>query len=186
MQLTDLIRSYPGALPAGRCQELIDGFEDRVSDHIINTGSALSFAELNITQHWQEAHELAFAAVLPWFEQYSRDLGITGLQWPAELAFEELRIKRYRPGGQDQFAPHVDVGDHASARRFLAALLYLNDVEEGGETEFLPWGDDHVRRSWFPRAGTLLVFPPLWPWLHAGRPPISGPKHILSTYLHYV
>ena len=181
MQLSDLIRIYPGVLPAGRCQELIDGFEDRVSDHLVNTGPALSFAELNITQHWQDAHEMAFAAVLPWFEQYSRDLGITGMQWPAELAFEELRIKRYRAGGEDQFAPHVDVGDHASARRFLAALLYLNDVEEGGETEFLQWGQT-IR----PRAGTLLLFPPLWPWLHAGRPPISGPKHILSTYLHYV
>jgi hypothetical protein len=180
MQLSDLIRIYPGVLPAGRCQELIDGFEDRVSDHLVNTGPALSFAELNITQHWQDAHEMAFAAVLPWFEQYSRDLGITGLQWPAELAFEELRIKRYRAGGEDQFAPHVDVGDHASARRFLAALLYLNDVEEGGETEFMQWGQA-IR----PRAGTLLLFPPLWPWLHAGRPPISGPKHILSTYLHY-
>lgn len=181
MQLADLIRIYPGVLPAGRCQELIDGFEERVSHHVINTGPALSFAELNITQSWEEAHDLAFQAVLPWFEQYSRDLGIGGLQWPAELAFEELRIKRYRPGGEDQFAPHVDVGDHATARRFLAALLYLNDVEEGGETEFMQWGQT-IR----PRAGTLLLFPPLWPWPHAGRPPLSGPKHILSTYLHYV
>ena len=181
MQLTDLIRVYPGVLPAGRCQELIDGFEDRASEHLINTGPVLSFAELNVTQAWPDAHDLAFQAILPWFEQYSRDLGIGGLQWPAELAFEELRIKRYRPGGEDQFAPHVDVGDHASARRFLAALLYLNDVEEGGETDFPLWGQQVQ-----PAAGSLLLFPPLWPWLHAGRPPISGPKYILSTYLHYV
>lgn len=181
MELSNLIRTYPGVLPAGRCQELIDGFEDRVSQHVINTGPVLSFAELNVTQAWQEAHEMAFAAVLPWFEQYTRDLNISGLQWPAELAFEELRIKRYRPGGEDQFAPHVDVQDHASARRFLAALLYLNDVKAGGVTEFLPCGL-HIR----PTAGTLVLFPPLWPWLHAGRPPISGPKYILSTYLHYL
>lgn len=186
MKLADLIRAYPGVLPAGRCQELVDGFEDRASQHLIHTGEEMRFAELNLTQHWEDAHDLAFTAVLPWFEQYSRDLAIGPTQWPEELAFEELRIKRYRPGGQDQFAPHVDVGSHASARRFLAALLYLNDVEEGGETEFLAWGDDHVQRSWFPRAGTLLLFPPLWPWLHAGRPPLSGPKYILTTYLHYL
>lgn len=178
--LADLVRVYPGVLAADACAELIDGFEDRVGQQLIHTNDGFRFAELNITQHWHEAHELAFAALLPWFEQYTRDLGIDSRQWPAELAFEELRIKRYRPGG-DEFTDHVDVMDHSSARRFVAALLYLNDVDEGGETEFPLWG-----QSIIPRAGSLLLFPPLWPWLHAGRPPVSKPKHILSTYLHYV
>lgn len=187
MQLADLVRIYPGRLSVEDCQQLIEGFEDRAADHVIHQGegSAPRFAELNLTQCWEKGHELAFGAILPAFESYSRDLKITAQQWPEDLAFEELRMKRYRAGTDDCFPEHVDVGDHASARRFLSALLYLNDVEEGGETEFLPWGDDHVSRSWFPRAGSVLVFPPLWPWLHAGRPPLSGPKYILSTYLHY-
>lgn len=185
MRLSDLIRSYPGVLSPAQCQQLVDGFE-AADGHIIQSGEGLSFTELNLTQHWQAGHDLAFQALLPMFEAYSRDLGIGATQWPEELAFEELRIKAYQPGGRDRFDPHVDVGDHASSRRFLAALLYLNDVEEGGETEFLPWGGDHTRRAWFPHAGTLLLFPPLWPWLHAGRPPISGPKWILTTYLHYL
>ena len=65
-------------------------------------------------------------------------------------------------------------------RSFLAALVYLNDVDQGGATEFPGWG-----QSIQPEAGTVVLFPPLWPWLHAGRPPLSGPKYILSTYLHY-
>lgn len=181
MKLSDLIRVYPSVLSPEQCQQLVDGFADRADQHLVHTGEGMRFAELNLTQHWAEGHDLAFLAILPMFEAYSRDLGIGATQWPAELAFEQLRIKAYRPGGEDRFDPHVDVQDHPSARRFLAALLYLNDVEEGGETEFLPWGQTIP-----PRAGTLLLFPPLWPWLHAGRPPISGPKWILSTYLHYV
>lgn len=180
MRLADLVRCYPGILPASRCQDLCDGFEQRASEHICHDNDGMRLAELNITQAWQEAHDLAFTAILPWFEQYSRDLHIGPSQWPEELAFEELRIKRYRTGTADEFAPHVDVQDHASARRFLAALLYLNDVQTGGETEFTLWG-----QAFRPQAGTLLLFPPLWPWLHAGRPPQSGPKLILSTYLHY-
>ena len=31
----------------------------------------------------------------------------------------------------------------------------------------------------------LLMFPPLWPWLHAGNKPIDKPKYILGSYLHY-
>lgn len=181
MRLADLVMLYPDRLPPAQCQELIAGFEARTADQVIRQGegAAPRFTELNLTQCWPEGHELAFGAILPVFEAYSRDLQI-GLQWPEEIAFEELRLKRYWPGGDDEFPDHVDVGDHASARRFVAALLYLNDVEEGGETDFPLWGQQIQ-----PRAGSVMVFPPLWPWLHAGRPPISGPKYILSTYLHY-
>jgi len=26
----------------------------------------------------------------------------------------------------------------------------------------------------------------MWPWLHAGEPPIDKPKYIIGSYLHYV
>jgi len=182
MRLADLVMVYPDRLPPVQCQELIAGFEARAADHLIHQGegNAPRFTELNLTQCWPEGHELAFGAILPVFEQYSRDLDINATQWPEELAFEELRMKRYRPSSGDEFPNHVDVGDHASARRFLAALLYLNDVDETGETEFPLW-DQQIQ----PRAGSVLVFPPLWPWLHRGRCTITQPKYILSTYLHY-
>jgi hypothetical protein len=182
MRLADLVTLYPDRLPPATCQELIKGFEARTAHQVIRQGegSAPRFTEINLTQCWPEGHELAFAAILPALEAYSRDMQITPAQWPEDLAFEELRMKRYWPDGGDEFPDHVDVGDHASARRFLAALLYLNDVEDGGATEFPLW-EQQIQ----PRAGSVLVFPPLWPWLHAGRPPISGPKYILSTYLHY-
>lgn len=182
MQLADLVRVYPDRLPLQQCEKLIDGFEAHAADQVIRQGdgNAPWFTELNLTQCWPEGHELAFGAILPVFEAYSRDIQINTVQWPAELAFEELRMKRYWSDGHDEFPEHVDVGDHASARRFVAAMLYLNDVEEGGATEFPIWGQQIQ-----PRAGTVLVFPPLWPWLHAGRPPASSVKYILSTYLHY-
>ncbi len=179
--MTDLIRVYHDALPRDLCRSLITGFEALEAEHISRSGDVgPRFTELNITRAWQHGHEQAFEAILPLFERYSRDLQIRPGQWPEELAFEELRIKRYHPGCGDEFPEHVDVGDHASARRFVAALVYLNDVEKGGETVFPGWGQDIQ-----PCAGTAVLFPPLWPWPHAGRPPISGPKWILTTYLHY-
>ena len=54
----------------------------------------------------------------------------------------------------------------------------LNDVETGGNTVF----KDFMIQ---PKKGSLLVFPPLWMFPHKGEPPISGPKYIMSTYLHY-
>jgi len=87
-------------------------------------------------------------------------------------------MKRYVPGGEEMFDTHVDVMDYPSARRFLSFMWYLNDVDNGGKTVFT---DIEI----VPRKGQLVVFPPLWMYPHRGEPPISCPKYILSTYLHY-
>ena len=81
----------------------------------------------------------------------------------------------------DEFADHVDVGDHNSARRFLVCFLYLNDVEVGGTTEF-----PKLSHTITPKRARILVFPPTWMYRHAGRPVVKGKKYILGTYLHYL
>ena len=62
----------------------------------------------------------------------------------------------------------------------MVFLWYLNDVTEGGETEFCDLG---IKVA--PRTGRLLMFPPYWMFQHAGRPPVSNDKYILSTYLMF-
>ena len=91
-------------------------------------------------------------------------------------------MNRYLPNGVDEFGDHVDVGNHANARRFLAFFLYLdNNVD--GQTLFrikgYHWSSPCIQ-------GNLLIFPPLWPWVHAGRKPTKDPKYIVGSYLHYV
>ena len=102
--------------------------------------------------------------------------------FPKEIGFEQVRMKKYDVGN-DEFREHVDVGDYASARRFLVMFFYLNDVDEGGETAFI--GIDHDIRV-KPKAGSMLMFPPMWTHPHAGLPPISNPKYICGSYLHYI
>ena len=58
-----------------------------------------------------------------------------GRFFPSRYGMEEFRIKCYNDEA-DCFSPHVDVGDAASSRRFLAFLFYLNDNFDGGNTEF--------------------------------------------------
>jgi hypothetical protein len=36
------------------------------------------------------------------------------------------------------------------------------------------------------KKGSLLMFPPMWPWLHAGQKPVRKNKYIIQSYLHYV
>lgn len=180
MLMSHFVRTYPEVLDRDACASIIETFEAAPEDHLVHQTDHYRFAEVNVSKAWPDVHRKAFDAIFPNFSRYANDCGIHA-EWPSNMAFEELRMKRYLPNGSDEFPDHVDVHDHASARRFLVAFLYLNDVEEGGETEFPAWGQK-VR----PAAGTLMMFPPLWPWLHAGRPPVSGPKYIIGTYLHYI
>jgi Rps23 Pro-64 3,4-dihydroxylase Tpa1-like proline 4-hydroxylase len=65
--------------------------------------------------------------------------------------------------------------------RKLTFLWYLNDVEEGGETEF--WSKYSIK----PEAGKLVLFPACWTFPHTGKVPISNDKYIITGWLwqHY-
>ena len=65
-------------------------------------------------------------------------------------------------------------------RRLLTFILYLNDVEEGGETEFL-----YYPKRVKPKAGRLLLWPAGFTHTHRGNPPISNTKYILTGWVEY-
>ena len=62
-------------------------------------------------------------------------------------------------------------------RRQLAYALFLNDVDEGGELEFL-----HQSIRIKPRKGDMVVWPAFWSHLHRGNPPLSGEKWIVTGW----
>lgn len=177
------IRSYDGDLDVTTCQSLINRFEAACEFHVSNGRNAKaalahsSWTELSLQRLGDPAlinmlrRKMTFA-----LGRYNRDVQLS-MPVPNSPQIAELILKRYRPGGDDRFQLHFD-SVHEVASRYLVFLWYLNDVDEGGATEFPDLGIS-VR----PSAGRLLVFPPYWMFQHVGQPPISGDKYILSTYL---
>jgi len=64
-----------------------------------------------------------------------------------------------------------------SNNRTLAWMIYLNDVEEGGETEFL-----YQQLKIKPKRNTFVIWSGSFTHLHRGNPPISGTKYILTGW----
>ena len=62
--------------------------------------------------------------------------------------------------------------------RIITFLWYLNDVSEGGETEF--WGNYKIK----PEAGKLILFPATWTFPHTGKMPLSNDKYIITGWLY--
>jgi hypothetical protein len=74
---------------------------------------------------------------------------------------------------------HIEHGKgHSYSNRAFVFSVYLNDVEEGGETEFL-----HFSKRIKPKTGRIVIWPAAFPYVHRGNPPLSGKKYILTSWM---
>ena len=181
--MEDYIRVYENVISPDFARQLIAMFEENPEQHEnITLGEHRSFQQVTLQQHkdWEPFVAPLQNVFYEYIENYMSDCNITPKMFPQQFAFEQFRLKRYRPNDEDHFDDHVDVGDMNSARRFLVFFLYLDD-NKGGHTEF-PQSNVSVQ----PQTGRMLMFPPMWTHLHAGRKPIDKPKYIIGSYLHYV
>jgi hypothetical protein len=177
------VQTFEGALPAAFCEQLIASFQQTVDRHVVRRPGwragldASSWTELDVSALADEAFMGYFYKQIDdHLAAYNQRLGLT-IPVPPSPLISQMRIKRYVAGSGEGFQPHFDA-IYEVANRYLVFLWYLNDVAEGGETEFCDLGISIPART-----GKLLMFPPYWMYQHTGRPPLSGDKYILSMYL---
>jgi hypothetical protein len=182
-ELQDFIHIYENSLEPDICNFLISLFDQIPDKHERHDNNGKpNFTQFNLTENREltpevnQVHNRIIRKIFEYRDKYYEF--VDKRVFPEEHALEQFRIKKYEPNGVDQFDTHVDVVDYGSSRRFLSFMWYLNDVESGGQTIFK---DVQIQ----PKQGTLIMFPPLWMFPHKGEPPISGPKYIMSAYLHY-
>jgi hypothetical protein len=107
--------------------------------------------------------------------------------------FEVTKLLRYEPG--QQFSLHADFQEPETpalarelalrGQRVMTFLVYLNDDYQGGETEFPRVGLRYRGRQgdalWFVNADAAGA--PDHRTIHAGLPPVSGTKWLLSQWV---
>ena len=59
-------------------------------------------------------------------------------------------------------------------------MTYLNDVQDGGETEFPMFG---LKVN--PEKGKTLIWPAEWTHAHLGAVVKKGNKYIITGWMHY-
>tara|TARA_R100001443_G_C3315035_1_gene168684 strand:+ start:350 stop:862 length:513 start_codon:yes stop_codon:yes gene_type:complete len=167
-----MVRTYDNVLPNKLCENLIKLFDSSKHREYVNNNHKPCFTQLNLNQYHGDFLSLLIPYVAKIYNQYKTKF------LPKLSSLEEFRIKKYMTTGDERFDEHVDVVNHATAKRAVAFLFYLND--NNGYTTF----NNHDLNI-EPKRGKVLVFPPTWEYPHSGLPPSDYPKYILSTYIHY-
>ena len=185
--MENYIRVYDDVISHVYCDGLIEKFEENKHLHYVqDTDLGKSLTHINLTGSLDETN--------PFFEdlnpianilmegvtRYKDDLKINDKHWPAKFGIESIKIKRYMPNSNEEFPPHIDNVKKESCHRFLVMFVYLADNEHG-QTLF------HNQNISIPcKKGSMLLFPPYFPWVHSGRPAIKIPKYIVGSYIHVV
>ena len=106
-------------------------------------------------------------------DDYLKKFSVLGQE---KLLIYDTKAKKIPIGGGFHSWHYENTGLQVSARK-LVIQLYLNTIEEGGETEFL-----YINKRIKAEQGRLIIFPAAFTHPHRGNPPIGQDKYIVSTW----
>ncbi len=108
---------------------------------------------------------------------YIKEYGLNTML-DGEVFYDIVKIQKTLPG-EGYHLWHFEKGSTiGTANRFLAWTLYLNDIEEGGETEFL-----YQKLRVKPKKGRFAIWPAGFPYVHRGNPPLKDVKYIATSWI---
>ena len=95
-------------------------------------------------------------------------------------AIRLLKIQKTEVGG-GYHTWHTENTSLELSGRLLAFTLYLNDIDDGGETEFL-----YYPKRVTPKTGKLVMWPAGFTHTHRGNPPLKDTKYILTGWIEFI
>ena len=189
VSIDNFIGVYDNYITEEECDKAIELFEDQ--DNFNNTMNRIS-GEHSSTLHKQDQQFFANETnINVWWEKlkimmvnfdiaFKHYAETTGANDAYKVPFHFTTLKIQKTLLTEGY--HVWHIEHGKGRdnepRAFVFSIYLNDVEEGGETEFL-----HFSRRVKPKKGRIVIWPAAFPYVHRGNPPLSGKKYILTSWI---
>jgi len=188
----ELVKTYRDSLGKSMCEKIISIFENSDEKRIGIT----SMGERRDAKRTMDIHSNQLQNIPEWItiekilhkelnnklEQYFYEINKGDDTQPLFLPYPQtvdsgFNIQKYDKGDGFYKFHHDSSVEVDGSYRTLTYLWYLNDVSEGGETEFK---DSKIR----PEQGKLLIFPALWTYPHRGNMPLSSDKYIMTGWIY--
>jgi hypothetical protein len=191
VNINNFIGVYDNYITKEECNKAIKLYEEQ--NKFNNTLNRISFEKSSILQKQDQQYFAGSNNIDVWWETLKSMMLNFDLAWNhycqntgARAAYSQdqkffytcLKIQKTLPT-EGYHVWHVEHGKgfEIEPRAFVFSI-YLNDVEEGGETEFL-----HFSKRVKPKTGRIVIWPAGFPYLHRGNPPLSGEKYILTSWM---
>tara|TARA_A100000171_G_scaffold48055_1_gene54975 strand:- start:71 stop:673 length:603 start_codon:yes stop_codon:yes gene_type:complete len=188
VNIKDFIGTYDNYIPEKECDKAIEVFNqenkfNKVFDRLYTEQAPVSEKKdkqffcnpENIDIWWEELKPMMVNFDLA-LKHYVQNTGITDQY--KEFFYTSLKIQKTLPTeGYHIWHIEHNKGFHNESR-VLVFTIYLNDVEEGGETEFL-----NFSKRVKPKKGRIVIWPAAFPYVHRGNPPLKGEKYILTSWM---
>ena len=196
MKGENFVRVYDNCISAEMCNTLISQFEELKFQNAtwtrqggvenapkeIKNDEATEISQLHISGMGLEASKKMMQIVNDKLVDYIQvfETGMFAhLADDYPVITDGCKIQKTKPS-QGFHVWHCENPAQAGSRRLLTWILYLNDVLEGGETEFI-----HLSERIKPKAGRLVIFPAGFTHAHRGNPPLDGDKYIVTGWMSY-
>jgi hypothetical protein len=190
MELKQHIGIFHNAVPAPVCEAFVRYFDwaqqhkmtharKEIGAHVPTKQTAdegVSFFSQNIDQNIEPFSAFRHSLDQCYLEYTDKYIG---LQTVEGLSLLGANIQKTLPT-QGYHVWHFESGSYESSRRVVVFSVYLNTVEEGGETEFI---DQSMRVK--ATQGTLVLWPAAYTHTHRGNPPLSGEKYLLTGWIGF-
>lgn len=193
--MDDFIARFENHIDEATCKGLIKLFEDAHQKKLTHAGltgktvdskrkDSTDLSSTQITDKLQKKYaqhiQNFFAALTGAQQVYQERYPLLKPPRTFPLGVFEFNIQRYYAGGQAYHAWHYESPFPRVADRILTWMTYLNDVEEGGETEF-----EHQHLKVRPQQGLTLIWPAGFTHSHRGLPAQKGTKYIITGWFRF-
>ena len=184
--MENFIEVYDNALTQDECESIVNWFEE--SEHIHQVGQC---GEHEIRKDIKDSTDICIRMDEPWLPSkiivpaLSKSIIDYCDKYPMLNDISQFgndmvyNIQRYRPN-QGFFKEHCEQFCRAYSR-VLAWTLYLNDVEDGGET-YYTYYDLKVKS----KEGRLVIFPAYWTHAHKGIVSKTETKYIATGWFSFL
>jgi hypothetical protein len=182
--MVDFVSVYDNLLSIDECNSFVNYIDQIENNSLLfpdqgnERAHRINQKAINFSQHydltaWTWIGDKFFPVIQECVNDYMETYSVL---LRGKFLIYDVKTKKI-PAGGGFHDWHYENTDCLSSTRTFVIQLYLNTIEEGGETEFL-----YLNKRINAEAGRLIIFPSGFTHTHRGNPPIGKSKYILTSW----
>jgi hypothetical protein len=195
--MNEFIFEIPNSLPDALCDDIINMYELEdnkyhgvtfagVNKHVKDTTDLIMPKNNKV---WERIETVLYKQLMNGLAEYMKNLNkdeysnkknTFSLLDNSNLHVDNFMLQKYNKCS-GRYTYHNDFANESEKNRYrvITFIWYLNDVTDGGETEFFG-GKINIK----PEKGKLVLFPASWAFPHRGKMPLSNDKYIITNWFY--